>query len=67
MKVSYSEGLAEVTVEGVPDVVKRGETVEVSAEVGKQLLKQGWQEAGHQKKAEAKAAATPNSVEKENE
>jgi hypothetical protein len=50
MKVRYSEGLAEVTVEGVSEPVKRGETVEVDDEVGKQLVKQGWEESGHHKK-----------------
>jgi hypothetical protein len=50
VKVRYSEGLAEVTVEGVSEPVKRGETVTVDEAVGKQLIKQGWEDAGHQKK-----------------
>jgi len=57
MKVKYSEGLAEVTVEGVAEPVKRGDAVEVDDKVGKQLLKQGWQEVSHHKTAEK--SATP--------
>jgi hypothetical protein len=50
MKVKYSEGLAEVTVEGVSEPVQRGETVEVDDAVGQQLCKQGWEQVGHVKK-----------------
>lgn len=50
MKVRYAEGLAEVTVEGVSEPVKRGETVQVDDEVGKQLCEQGWEQVGHVKK-----------------
>lgn len=70
MKVKYSEGLAEVTVEGVTEPVKRGEDVEVPDAVGKQLCKQGWVEVGSHKthkKVAAKTPTTPTPVEKENE
>lgn len=50
MKVKYDEGLAEVTVEGVSEPVKRGEAVEVDEAVGTQLLKQGWTEVGRHTK-----------------
>jgi len=57
MKVSYSEGLAEVTVEGVLDPVKRGQTVEVTDEIGRKLLEQGWTEdtPSHHKRADSSA------------
>lgn len=67
MHVKYSEGLAEVSVEGVEEPVKRGQPVEVSDEVGKQLCEQGWQKVGSHKKAAAKTPATPDPVEKEKE
>lgn len=66
MKVKFEDGLAEVSVPGVLEPVKRGHAVEVSEETGKQLLKQGWQEAGSHKKAEVHTPAIPDSVEKEN-
>ena len=67
MKVKYSEGLAEVSVEGVNEPVKRGEPCEPSDAVAKQLLEQGWVECGPGKKVEGKTPATLTPVEKENE
>jgi hypothetical protein len=57
MKVKYSDGVADVLLDEVGEV-KRGETVEVSAELGKQLLEQGWEKVGG-RKATPKKKATP--------
>lgn len=45
MKVCYSEGPDALTVPAAGVVAQRGQAVDVPAEVGKQLLEQGWEKA----------------------
>lgn len=45
MKVRYNEGSDALTVPAAGVVAQRGQVVEVPAEVGKQLLDQGWEKA----------------------
>lgn len=61
MKVKFTEGPSALSVNG--ERVERGEPVEVSKELGEQLLAQGWKKAGGSQKpatekptAEAKPA-----------
>lgn len=45
MRVQYPEGPRSLTIAAVGITAKRGEPVEVPADVGEQLLQQGWQRA----------------------
>jgi len=67
MKVKFTEGPTALTVDEVGRV-ERGKTVEVSEELGKQLLEQGWSRVGAKKspakkKSSKKAAAPAKSAE----
>lgn len=54
MKVRYDEGPDEVEIAELRLIVGRGEAVEVPTELGKQLVKQGWEEAKQSKPGAAR-------------
>ncbi len=49
MKVRYTEGPAAVVVDGVGEV-ERGKSVDVTGDLAKQLLEQGWEKASSGRK-----------------
>ena len=53
MKVKYVGDFAAVTLDGV-GVVENGDTVEVTAVEGKQLVKQGWEDVSPSSSKKAK-------------
>jgi len=54
MKVKFTEGPEALNVPAAGVVAERDQAVEVPDEIGKNLIKQGWVEAGSTAKKESK-------------